>query len=150
MEFNWSLIVSLVLLIALVYVATLWVRAWRDRKPSQQITIHSSIEDMRSIGELAVYKVFTKEIVTETDHSWGQFGERYLSWVLTQKKWQWCSNSRSSFATTCATTHSKSSHAAQARITSRCRLASTRYSSATSLCMTSKRHGCCRGCCRTC
>jgi Protein of unknown function (DUF4230) len=86
MEFNWSLTVALILLIALVYVATLLVRAWKDRKPSQQITIHSSIEDMRSIGELAVYKVFTKEIVTETDHSWGQFGERYLSWVLTQKK----------------------------------------------------------------
>ena len=86
MDFNWSLIISLVLLIALVYTATLLVRAWKARKPSQQITIHSSIEDMRSIGELAVYKVFTKEIVTETDHSWGQFGERYLSWVLTQNK----------------------------------------------------------------
>lgn len=86
MDFNWSLIVALVLLIALVYMATLLVRAWKDRKPSQQITIHSSIEDMRSIGELAVYKVFTKEIVTETDHSWGQFGERYLRWVLTHKK----------------------------------------------------------------
>jgi Protein of unknown function (DUF4230) len=86
MNFNWSLTVALILLIVLVYMATLLVRAWKDRKPAQQITIHSSIEDMRSIGELAVYKVFTKEIVTETDHSWGQFGERYLSWVLTQKK----------------------------------------------------------------
>jgi hypothetical protein len=86
MDFGWSLVVILVLLIALVYTAMLFIRAWKDRKPSQQITIHSSIEDMRSIGELAVYKVFTKEIVTETDHSWGQFGERYLTWVLTQKK----------------------------------------------------------------
>ena len=86
MDFNWSLVVVLVLLIALVYMATFFVRALRDRKPSQQITIHSNIEDMRSIGDLAVYKVFTKEIVTETDHSWGQIGERYLSWVLTQKK----------------------------------------------------------------
>ena len=117
MDFNWSLVVVLVLLIALVYMATFFVRALRDRKPSQQITIHSNIEDMRSIGELAVYKVFTKEIVAETDHSWGQFGERYLSWVLTQKKWRWCSNSKSNFASTYAIRFFRSSGAGKVHTT---------------------------------
>ena len=86
MDFNWSLIIVLLLFIAAIYMATRLVRTWKERKPSQQITVHSSIDDMRAIGELAVYKVFTKEIVTETDHSWGDFGERYLGWVLTKKK----------------------------------------------------------------
>ena len=29
---------------------------------------------------------WTKEIVTETDHTWGEIGSRYLSWVLSNKK----------------------------------------------------------------
>jgi hypothetical protein len=48
--------------------------------------IFSSIEQLRAIGELSAYKVMTKEIVTETDHTWGEFGTRYLSWVLSKKK----------------------------------------------------------------
>jgi len=50
------------------------------------ITIHSSIQHMRSIGQLSVFKVITKEIVTETDHSWGSFGMKYLNWVMSGKK----------------------------------------------------------------
>ncbi|MDH3981675.1 MAG: DUF4230 domain-containing protein, partial [Kiritimatiellaceae bacterium] len=44
------------------------------------------IEQLKAIGQLSVYKVLTKEIVTETDHTWGEFGNRYLSWVLSGKK----------------------------------------------------------------
>ena len=50
------------------------------------IAIHSSIQHMRSIGQLSVFKVITKEIVTETDHSWGSFGSKYLNWVMSGKK----------------------------------------------------------------
>jgi hypothetical protein len=28
----------------------------------------------------------TREIVTETDHSWGEWGAKYLSWMLSKKK----------------------------------------------------------------
>ena len=41
---------------------------------------------MRSIGHLSVYRAFTREIVTETDHSWGDFGRKYLSWILSSRK----------------------------------------------------------------
>jgi hypothetical protein len=35
---------------------------------------------------LSVFNAVTKEIVTETDHSWGAFGKKDLSWVLSNKK----------------------------------------------------------------
>jgi len=59
----------------------------RGRKSSApEITIYATIQQLRSIGQLSVFKAVTKEIVTETDHSWGAFGKKYLSWVLSQKK----------------------------------------------------------------
>lgn len=63
----------------------LWLKA-RKNKPAQEIRVFSSIEQLKAIGQLSVYKVLTKEIVTETDHTWGEFGNRYLSWVLSGKK----------------------------------------------------------------
>jgi hypothetical protein len=56
-----------------------------SRRPASP-SIHASIQHMRSIGQLSVFKVVTKEIVTEMDHSWGEFGAKYLSWVLSSKK----------------------------------------------------------------
>lgn len=56
------------------------------RKPARRMSIHATVEHMKSIGQLSVFKVVTKEIVTETDHSFGEFGSKYLSWVLSRKK----------------------------------------------------------------
>jgi hypothetical protein len=61
-------------------------RRFRRGVPAAEITIYSTIQQLRSIGQLSVFKAVTKEIVTETDHSWGSFGKKYLSWVLSQKK----------------------------------------------------------------
>ncbi len=75
------------MVVALVVAGGLWL--WlrlKKNKPAQEIRIFSSIERLRAIGQLSVYKVLTKEIVTETDHTWGEFGARYLSWVLSNKK----------------------------------------------------------------
>jgi hypothetical protein len=47
---------------------------------------HVSLEGMRAVGELSVFKVVTKEIVTETDYSFGEFGRKYLRWAFSQKK----------------------------------------------------------------
>ena len=58
----------------------------RSRRSRNNITIHSTIQHMRSIGHLSVFKVYTKEIVTQMDHTWGDFGTRYLSWVVSGKK----------------------------------------------------------------
>ena len=56
------------------------------RKSSRRLSIHATLEHMKSIGQLSVFKVVTKEIVTETDHTFGEFGSRYLGWVLSRKK----------------------------------------------------------------
>ena len=48
--------------------------------------MHSSLEGMRAVGELSVFKAITKEIVTETDYSFGDFGRKYLRWAFSQKK----------------------------------------------------------------
>ncbi len=62
-----------------------WLKL-KKNKPAGEIRILSTIERLRAIGQLSVYKVMTKEIVTETDHTWGEIGTRYLSWVLSNKK----------------------------------------------------------------
>ncbi len=62
-----------------------WLKL-KKNKPAAEIRILSTIEQLRAIGELSAYKVMTKEIVTETDHTWGEIGTRYLSWVLSNKK----------------------------------------------------------------
>lgn len=54
--------------------------------PAAQVTVHSSIEELRTIGELSVFKALTKEIVTARDHWAGSFGQRYLEWLFTSKK----------------------------------------------------------------
>jgi len=38
------------------------------------------------VGELSVFKVMTKEIVTATDHWFGEVGNRYFEWMVSSKK----------------------------------------------------------------
>lgn len=80
-----SIFLGLVVILLLVAAIIFGLHLLRREKASK-VTIHASIEQMRSIGQLSSFKVITKEIVTETDHSWGTFGSKYLSWVLSNKK----------------------------------------------------------------
>jgi len=80
---NFFLTLLLILILALL---VLYALSALRRKPASRVTIYSSLEHLRSIGQLSVFKVITKEIVTETDHSWGEFGQKYLRWVLSDKK----------------------------------------------------------------
>lgn len=59
---------------------------FRRSKPKAVQSIHSTIEGMRAVGDLSVFKVYTKEIVTELDHSWGDFGKKYMDWIYSSKK----------------------------------------------------------------
>jgi hypothetical protein len=86
MDNHWGTAVVLLLLIGLVLALARLVAVWRGPRVPRAPAISESIEGVRSVGELAVFKVFTKEIVSQNDHSWGEFGERYLSWLLTRKK----------------------------------------------------------------
>jgi hypothetical protein len=81
-----DLILAVILVFAGAAAAWLLLRGRRDKTPALERTIYSTIQQLRSIGQLSVFKAVTKEIVTETDHSWGSFGKKYLSWVLSQKK----------------------------------------------------------------
>ncbi|HMO51995.1 MAG TPA: DUF4230 domain-containing protein [Kiritimatiellia bacterium] len=63
-----------------------WWMARGGSGSAAERTIFSTMQQLKSIGHLSVFKAVTKEIVTETDHSWGAFGKKYLSWVLSQKK----------------------------------------------------------------
>jgi len=80
-----SFLIGMVVALAAVAALWLWLKSRRS-KPAQEIRVFSSIEQLKAIGQLSVYKVLTKEIVTETDHTWGDFGNRYLGWVLSGKK----------------------------------------------------------------
>lgn len=64
-----------------------WFVSRRNRSSRANETIsHASLEGLRAVGELSVFKAITKEIVTETDYSFGEFGRKYLRWAFSQKK----------------------------------------------------------------
>jgi hypothetical protein len=56
------------------------------RNGGRETTVYSSIEQIKEIGQLSVFKVMTREIVTEVGHSWGEVGKKYFSWILSNKK----------------------------------------------------------------
>jgi Protein of unknown function (DUF4230) len=58
----------------------------RLRKASAKTELRSDLQELRSMGELSVFKVVTKDILTHSDHSFGEIGRKYLSWAFTQKK----------------------------------------------------------------
>lgn len=55
-------------------------------KRNVEVQTHSSLMEMRSVGELTVFKVVTKEIVTASEHFLGDVGKNYLSWLVSGKK----------------------------------------------------------------
>jgi hypothetical protein len=57
-----------------------------SKAPVQEHQIYSFVENMKSVGELVVFKAFTKEIVTAAKHWFGDVGKRYLTWLVSNKK----------------------------------------------------------------
>lgn len=80
MEWLIAGIVGFVAALVLVFVLR------RGGGSSANVEVHASIEQMRSVGELVVFRLVTKEIVTSTDHGLGDIGRRYLSWLISEKK----------------------------------------------------------------
>ena len=58
----------------------------RKHKMPAKPSIYTTIEDMRSVGELVVFKIVTKEIVTTAEHWFGEFGKKYFTWLASTKK----------------------------------------------------------------
>ncbi len=73
-------------LAVLLYLIVAFLRRKRRGSSARETTVHVGIEQLKAIGQLSVFKVLTKEIVTEVDHTWGEFGKTYLSWILSKKK----------------------------------------------------------------
>lgn len=62
--------------------------AWRARRRAEprEIVVRSSVDELRAIGELSVFKAVSKDLITHSDHTFGEFGRKYLSWAFTKKK----------------------------------------------------------------
>jgi hypothetical protein len=63
-----------------------WWRQKKKKKNGPKLRIDSWIEDLRSVGELVVFKIVTKEIVTIAEHWFGEWGKKYLQWLASEKK----------------------------------------------------------------
>lgn len=81
-----QLIAVLVLVLLGVIAGWFWHRARSRAKPQAQPTISSHLTELQSIGELSVFKAVSKDILTQVDHSFGEFGRKYLSWAFSKKK----------------------------------------------------------------
>ncbi len=73
-------------LLATISFIILWWFFFRTKKPVKQIKIYSSIEQLRSVGELVAFKMVTKEIVTASQHWFGESGKKYFQWLISTKK----------------------------------------------------------------
>ena len=60
-------------------------RANRSPRPINA-EIHASIENLRAVGELVVFRIVTKEIVTAADHWFGEAGKKYMRWLVSDRK----------------------------------------------------------------
>ncbi len=77
------------LVVALVAWAV-WKFARRGKGKSDQvadvITHESFITSMKAMGELNAFRIMTKEVITASDHWFGQFGRKYLNWLLSEQR----------------------------------------------------------------
>ena len=73
--------------VAGIIAAVLWLRRPKGGLPAREKSnVYVSIEEIRSVGELIVYKVKAKEIVTTAEHWLGDTGQRYFRWLISSKK----------------------------------------------------------------
>jgi hypothetical protein len=73
-------------IVAAGFVMLLWFLKRKRKEGLDNVNLYTTIEKMESLGTLNVYKVVTKEIVTASDHIFGNFGEKYLRWLISKKK----------------------------------------------------------------
>jgi hypothetical protein len=81
-----ALILAVVLLAMACTALFLALRRARRRNAPPATRTFSTVEELRAVGELSVFKAVTKEIVTARDHAFGPSGERWFGWLLSSKK----------------------------------------------------------------
>ena len=63
------------------------VGRFTGRKPRKvEIDLHRTVSEFHALGELSAFKAVSKDLITHVDHSFGDFGKKYLSWAFTKKK----------------------------------------------------------------
>jgi hypothetical protein len=76
---------------AVLLAAATWKVARRGRRrgggPGARTVNHESfITSMKAVGELNVFRIMTKEVITASDHWLGEFGQKYLNWLLSSQR----------------------------------------------------------------
>ncbi len=61
-------------------------RRGRRREAAASVTYESFITSMKAVGELSVFRIMTKEVITASDHWFGEFGKKYLNWLLSSNR----------------------------------------------------------------
>ena len=61
-------------------------RRGRRRQRAATVTYESFITSMKAVGELSVFRIMTKEVITASDHWFGEFGKKYLNWLLSSQR----------------------------------------------------------------
>lgn len=65
----------------------LWRATRRRTEPApRELVIRGSVDELRAIGELSVFRAASKDLIAHSDHTFGEFGRKYLSWAFTRKK----------------------------------------------------------------
>ncbi len=64
--------------------ALFWMR--KNKSGATKVEHFSMIEKFQSIGELTVFRAMTKEIITASDHYFGNFGQKYFRWLISNQK----------------------------------------------------------------
>ena len=75
-----------ILLAICVFTIFRFNKALKTAQKPATTQISTEISQLKSIGELSVFQVYSKEIVTKTDHAFGTFGKEYLRWLVSEKK----------------------------------------------------------------
>jgi hypothetical protein len=74
---------------ALVSVALALAIRFRGRSRKGTVakanTVQSFVTSMRAVGELSVFRIMTKEVISTSDHWFGEFGKKYLGWLFSSK-----------------------------------------------------------------
>lgn len=82
-----SQLAAVVVLVGIGVMTGWFLRRGRNKpRPKPEPTITSQLTELRSIGELSVFRAVSKDILTQVDHSFGEFGRKYLGWAFSKKK----------------------------------------------------------------
>jgi len=81
-----TLIIAILLVVVLIFGAVVIALLRRSPGAGATVEMRASVEHLRAVGELVVLKVFTQQIVTQSDHVMGEWGEKWLNWLVSSKK----------------------------------------------------------------